>query len=323
MSWLHVFEILCYLITGMLVIDIVKSKRENEPSLFLSAAVSGYLCELLAVRFSGLYHYNPNFYFNIGPHPHQFPFFGGLMWAGITVCSFRIASKLGFGKGMTALSAGWLIVSLDLLLDVCAIRLNGGFWVWEGLELNQEINHHAFMSVIWTNYLGYLFETPAIIYLSMKSWQKKEDHNKKQSKIETAKENKISFKKLFRALRIGFYAVMIVGLASIATLYLNQLTKDWFAFIAFLILWFYIFFALVQKLRQHMNEIEFKGNIDWTLCLYWIAMYGYCLLGLWNLGLFHTYPMYGIFALFLALGTLCLCLMPPITEANLSQIEEE
>lgn len=75
--------------------------------------------------------------------------------------------------------------------------------------------------------------------------------------------------------------------------------------------------------RQHMNEIEFKGNIDWTLSLYWIAMYGYCLLGLWNLGLFHTYPMYGIFALFLALGTLCLCLMPPITEANLSQIEEE
>lgn len=46
---------------------------------------------------------------------------------GITVCGLRIARKFSFDKIMTALLAGWLIVSMDLLLDVVAIRLDGGF----------------------------------------------------------------------------------------------------------------------------------------------------------------------------------------------------
>ena len=35
----------------------------------------------------------------------------------------------GMGSLMTAFVTGWLIASMDLLLDVAAIRLDGGFWV--------------------------------------------------------------------------------------------------------------------------------------------------------------------------------------------------
>ncbi|MBR5979019.1 MAG: carotenoid biosynthesis protein, partial [Verrucomicrobia bacterium] len=162
MNWINAFELLCYGITAMLLWDILRRKRWEELRLFLSAALAGFILELLAVRVTGIYHYSPDFYISIGFAPYQFPFFGGLMWGALTVCALRIAEKLGFGKWMTALVTGWLIVSMDLLLDVAAVRLSGGFWVWEGREITLDVTHHMFMSVIWVNFLGYLFETPAV-----------------------------------------------------------------------------------------------------------------------------------------------------------------
>lgn len=96
---------------------------------------------------------------------------------GITACALRIAKKFSLSTIMTALLTGWLIVSMDLLLDVVAIRLDGGFWVWDGRPINLDINHNMFMSVIWVNFLGYMFEVPAIVYMTLKSW-KKDDNNR-------------------------------------------------------------------------------------------------------------------------------------------------
>lgn len=62
---------------------------------------------------------------SIGTVPNQFPFFGGLMWGGVGVCVLRIARKFHTKPLKTALLAGWLVVSMDLLLDVAAIRLDG------------------------------------------------------------------------------------------------------------------------------------------------------------------------------------------------------
>ena len=139
MNWINAFEILCYAITALLLWDIIRKKSRRELRLFLSAALAGFILELLAVRVTGIYHYSPDYYISIGFAPYQFPFFGGLMWGGLTVCALRIARKLGFGKLMTAFVTGWLIVSMDILLDVAAIRLSGGFWVWEGRDITLEL----------------------------------------------------------------------------------------------------------------------------------------------------------------------------------------
>ena len=168
MSWIHAFELLCYVLTAILLWDMVSRKDIGELKLFLSGAIAGFALELLAVRVTDIYHYNPDFWLNIGRRPFQFPVFGGLMWGGLTVCSLRLARRLGFGKVMTALVTGFLIVSMDLLLDVAAIRLDGGFWVWDGREINTAVNHHMFMSVIWVNFLGYMFETPMVAWLTLK-----------------------------------------------------------------------------------------------------------------------------------------------------------
>ena len=131
MNWINTFEIICYIITLLLLIDIFRKKKMQELYLFISGAIAGFALELLAVRITGIYHYSKAYFISVGMEPFQFPFFGGLMWGGIAVCGLRIAEKFEVSKLMKALITGWLVVSFDILLDVAAIRLDGGFWVWE------------------------------------------------------------------------------------------------------------------------------------------------------------------------------------------------
>lgn len=177
MNWINGFEIMCYVLTAMFLADIIRRINWREFWLFLSAAFAGFALELLAVRVTDIYHYSQGFYISIGFKPYQFPFFGGLMWGGLTVYALRIARKLGMNRLMTALAGGWLIVTMDLFLDVAAIRLNGGFWVWDGREITLDITHHMFMSVIWVNFLGYLFETPAVLFFYLRSEEKRKNYS--------------------------------------------------------------------------------------------------------------------------------------------------
>ena len=293
MNWINAFEILCYVITAILLWDIIRKKSWTELRLFLSAALAGFILELLAVRVTGIYHYSPDFYISIGFAPYQFPFFGGLMWGGLTVCAMRLARKLGFGKLMTAFVTGWLIVSMDILLDVAAIRLSGGFWVWEGREITLDVTHHMFMSVIWVNFLGYLFETPAVAYLTLRSWERKEES---------------IGRKILMTIGIGLAGVAIVGAASGIALGLNALTDEWFACIAFILLWGFILVRLIMQVIRKRGDLALKGKRDWALLVFWAAMYGYCLVSLLSLGVLQTVPWYGVLAVLLAAGTVLLSL---------------
>ena len=291
MNWINAFEILCYAITALLLGDIIRKKSWKELRLFLSAALAGFILELLAVRVTGIYHYSSDYYISIGFAPYQFPFFGGLMWGGLTVCALRIARKLGFGRLMTAFVTGWLIVSMDILLDVAAIRLSGGFWVWEGREITLDVTHHMFMSVIWVNFLGYLFETPAVAYLMLRSLEQKEES---------------IGRKILMTIGIGLAGVAIVGAASGIALGLNALTDEWFACIAFLLLWGFILVRLIMQVIRRRGELTFKGKKDWALMVFWAAMYGYCLVSLFSIGILQAVPWYGTLAVTLAAGTLLL-----------------
>ena len=291
MNWINAFELLCYGITAMLLADIVIRKRWEELRLFLSAALAGFILELLAVRVTGIYHYSPDFYISIGFAPYQFPFFGGLMWGGLTVCGLRIAEKLGFGKWMTALVTGWLIVSMDLLLDVAAIRLSGGFWVWVGREITLDVTHHMFMSVIWVNFLGYLFETPAVVLLTLLS------RNRKDVSLG---------RKALLTVGIGLAGVAIVGAASGLSLLLNSVTDEWFACIAFLLLWVFILGRMLAQIIRGRCRLRFRGRKDWVLLLFWTSMYGYCQAALWSLKIPQAVPWYGALGVILAAGTLLL-----------------
>lgn len=168
MSWINTFEVMCYAIVAILLGDLIRRKDYDSLFTFGSAALVGFVMELLAVAVTDIYYYSPDFWLNLGAKPKQFPVFGGLMWGGLTVCGIKLAEKLRFGRLMTAFAAGMTIVTMDILLDVVAIRLDGGFWVWVGKEISTGIDQHTFMSVIWVNFLGYMIETPTVVWLTLR-----------------------------------------------------------------------------------------------------------------------------------------------------------
>ena len=294
MNWINTFEILCYVITAVFLFDIWRKKSWGEFWLFVSTAFAGFALELLAVRVTDIYHYSPDFYIIIGFKPYQFPFFGGLMWGGLTVYALHIARKLRESRLMTALIGGWLIVTMDLLLDVAAIRLNGGFWVWDGREITLDVTHHMFMSVIWVNFLGYLFETPAVLFFFLRWEGKRRDYP--------------LWKQLLLSLAIGCLGIVFVGAASGLALGLNALTDEWFACIAFCLLWLFILVRLLRQIVHVKLRLLPVKKLDFPLLIYWLAMCGFCLMSLWSLGILQEKPLYGVFAVLLAAGTLLLAL---------------
>ena len=285
MNWIHSFEVMCYILCGLLAVSMKENKKEIQ--LFASAAIAGYALELLAVRTTGIYHYNPAFFINIGFRPYQFPFFGGLMWGGLTVCALRCARGFRASEIETALIAGFLIVSMDILLDVCAIRLDGGFWVWEGRVITDAVDHHMFMSVIWVNFLGYMFETPMIVWLFLKT------------------ENDGKYP-VIKAVLHALAGIAFVGGASLAALWLNSVTDEWFACIAFLIIWIFVFCRILQLLGR--VRIRRFYETDHILNLFWSAMYIYCFAGLFSLKIFQAHPLYLIYAVLMYSLTLFLCI---------------
>lgn len=293
MNWINSFEIICYFIVTILVIDILKNKNYRELGLLVSGAIAGFSLELLAVRLTDIYHYSNDFYISIGFVPYQFPFFGGLMWGGITVCAIRIAKKFSLTKIMTALLSGWLIVSMDLLLDVVAIRLDGGFWVWDGRQINLFINHHMFMSVIWVNFLGYMFEVPSIVYMTLKSWEKHGDERLN----------------LIRSLLIGLGGVAFVGICSSISLYLNKITDEWFSILAFIAIWIFVLIKLIREVLVQRKNLTFGNKKDWTTFIFWFCIYAYCIGGLIKLEIIQAVPVYGVFAFILFIMTLLLALV--------------
>lgn len=292
MYWVHAFELLCYVITTLLIVDIFRKKLWRDFYLFISGAIAGFSLELLAVRVTDIYHYNPGFYVNVGVEPYQFPFFGGLMWGGVTVCALRLAEKLKLPPLWTALASGWLVVTMDLFLDVAAIRLDGGFWVWEGRPITLDITHHMFMSVIWVNFLGYMFETPAMIYLTLRSARKRT-----RSSV---------WKNLLYSVGIGFAGVAFVGVASALSLLLDSVTNEWFSGIAFVAVWGTVLITMVKALIAGGVRLQPLSDLDVAVFIYWLAMYGFCLVALVQLGIAASRPLYVLFGIAAAAGTLTL-----------------
>ena len=308
MNWINGFELLCYIITVLFLIDIVRKKSRNEFWLFLSAAVAGFALELLAVRVTDIYHYSQDFWISIGFRPYQFPFFGGLMWGGLTVYALRIARRLKVSPLMTALIGGWLIVTMDLLLDVAAIRLDGGFWVWDGREITLKITHHMFMSVIWVNFLGYLFETPAVIYLSLRTERKRERLPR--------------WKQFLWAVGIGIAGVAFVAAASGLSLLLNSVTDEWFACAAFVILWVFVFIAVIRAVIKNRLRLEKPAEWDVPLFIYWLSLYGFCIAALIRLGIAAERPAYFAAGILFGLGTIALGMLKKENDGSNRKTDE-
>ena len=266
MSWINGFESMCYAIVGLMLIDLIRKKDYNSLFTFGSATIVGFVMELMAVAVTDIYYYNPGFYLNLGFEPKQFPVFGGFMWGGLTVYGIKLSQKLNWDRMRTALAAGIFIVTMDILLDVVAIRLDGGFWVWVGKEIALSIDQHTFMSVIWVNFLGYMIETPTVVWLTLRKREKIGERDWRKQTI--------------HMFLISLIAIGITAAGSLAALLLNYITNDWFACIAFCGIWI----SLVAMIAVRCAKIRLRPSIrditDWPMVIFWGAMYAYCLIAI-------------------------------------------
>ena len=290
MRWINAFELMCYILVAVMLVDCIRRKDYNGLFTFGTAAIVGFFMELAAVAVTDIYYYNDSFWLSLGKVPKQFPLFGGLMWGGLTVYGMRLARKLNFGKWMTALATGFFIVTMDILLDVVAIRLDGGFWVWVGNPINTQITQHTFLSVIWVNFMGYLFEVPAVVLLT-------------QRKNRTVRENAWG-KQTLGMFLIAIGAIVITAAGSLAALALNALTDDWFSCIAFSLLWTVLAGVIVyQAVRIKLRPLA-PDKWDVPMLVFWLGMYGYCLAALASLKLIAEVPWFFAVGLVFLAGTM-------------------
>ena len=287
MHWIRAFELICYGIVAVMLCDLIRKKDWNSLFTFGSAALVGFVMELLAVTVTDIYYYNPSFLLNLGAAPKQFPVFGGFMWGGLTVYGLKLAQKLRWDHVRTSLAAGMFIVTMDILLDVVAIRLDGGFWVWVDKEIHWGVDQHTFMSVIWVNFLGYMIETPTVVWLTLR---------KRERVAETDWKRQTQ-----HMLLIAMLAILVTAVGSLIALGLNALTNDYFACIAFVLLWSALLFMMARRcvsLRLRM------GKIDLPMLLFWAAMYGYCLIALCALDVPAVAPWFMAVGALFAAGTM-------------------
>lgn len=287
MSWINGFELMCYGIVAVMLVDLVRKRDWDSLFTFGSAAFVGFTMELLAVAVTDIYYYNSNFYLNLGFEPKQFPVFGGFMWGGLTVYGIKLAQKLKWNRVRTSLMAGMFIVTMDILLDVVAIRLDGGFWLWVGKEINLGIDQHTFMSVIWVNFLGYMIETPTVVWLTLCKREKVAENDWKQQT-----------KHMFL---IVLLAILVTAAGSGIALGLNLLTNDWFACIAFVMLWSVLMAMLIH--RCFVLKLR-PGKPEWPMLIFWAAMYGYCLIALCALDIAAAAPWFMAVGMLFTAGTL-------------------
>lgn len=71
----------------------------------------------------------------------------------------------------------------------------------------------------------------------------------------------------------------------------------------------FIFIKLIINLIKNLENISIGKKKDWTLFVFWLSIYAYCISGLIKLEIIKNRPMYGIFAVFLFLLTLFLVLI--------------
>ena len=281
---------MCYCIVAIMLIDLIKKKDYNSLFTFGAAALVGFFMELAAVAVTDIYYYSDDFWISLGREPYQFPFFGGLMWGGLTVYGIKPAKKLKAGKLLTALAAGMFIVTMDILLDVVAVRLDGGFWTWVGNPINLEITQHTFMSVIWVNFLGYMIETPTVVLLTLR-------------KNERVQKNDFK-KQTLHMFLIALGAIGVTAVGSLLALFLNSVTDDWFACIAFSVLWITMIILMIRRAVQIKMRISSPKEWNLPMLLFWLAMYGYCLLAIISLGIQITCPWFLIMGVFFLAGTI-------------------
>ena len=155
--WTGSFELLTFgLFFG--IVGYLSSVKEWRKILeILSGVLFGVVLEFINVLVFESYHYHQDFLIQVGTAPLNIPIVIGIGWGIILYATLEISDRFEMPAGFRILFATLLGLSIDLSMDVIAIRLDEGFWVWHSIVVDNQVSVAGVCGVAWGNYYGWFF----------------------------------------------------------------------------------------------------------------------------------------------------------------------
>ena len=145
-----VFELLVLAVYAWRLL-ILRGRRLYE---LLSASLFGLTLEYFNILINDNYHYSERFLLQLGDPPVNVPLVIAMGWGLIITSSISLTDRLGIRFRPVADSV--IALSIDLSMDVIAIRVEGGFWSWQ-IPLLDYPTDQGFYGVPWGNLTSWLY----------------------------------------------------------------------------------------------------------------------------------------------------------------------
>jgi len=142
-------------------IYIIKQRLHRDLSTLLAGFVFGVILEYINIYLTASYEYSRHFIIQLGIYPNNVPICIALAWGMLLLSAHQLFSGMAFPLFLRTVLEAAFVVSVDLFLDVVAIRLDGGFWIWANAPLAYEITALQFYGISWGNFFGWY----AVIFL--------------------------------------------------------------------------------------------------------------------------------------------------------------
>ncbi len=155
--WIQIFEVMIITIYAIAIGLLIKSRDYTRIGELINGTIFGVMLEYTNIIFFEGYLYNHGFWLHVGAVPNNVPLVIGLAWGLLGICTRAIADRFDFPVIVSLLFATILAVTFDLFLDVVAVRLEGGFWVWSGFPEAWDITNIGLYGVPFGNYIGWFF----------------------------------------------------------------------------------------------------------------------------------------------------------------------
>ncbi len=156
-NWILGFEIPTVLLFLFAVGMLIKGKDYSRLSDLITAFVFGITLEYFNMAITAGYHYHTEFFLQFGNPPTNVPIVIGLAWGMLLLTAQDISRRLKLPLHIRIFFEAAFVVSTDIMLDVIAIRLEGGFWVWDTVSTELTITNTSFFGVGWINFIGWYF----------------------------------------------------------------------------------------------------------------------------------------------------------------------
>jgi len=156
-NWILGFEIPAVLLFLFAVVMLIKGKDYSRLLDLTTAFVFGITLEYLNMAITKGYHYHTEFLLQFGKPPTNVPIVIGLAWGMLLLTAQDVSRRLKLPLHIGIFFEAAFVVSTDIMLDVIAIRLEGGFWVWDTISTDDTITNTSFFGVGWINFIGWYF----------------------------------------------------------------------------------------------------------------------------------------------------------------------